>query len=74
MRFDHVDERDRFIPGWHRRAEPPRMGAEYMLPAWQLPLRLSAPIAEAASWLLSILPKLRATTRRSVGLVRSTDK
>lgn len=67
MRFDLLGERDRFIPGWHCRREPPRMGAEYMLPAWQVPLRVSALIDETASWFLSIPPKLRAAARRRLG-------
>ena len=64
MRFDLLGERERFIPGWHRRREPPRMGAEYMLPMWQLPMRLSALIAATASWFHSALPSLRTVARR----------
>jgi len=69
MRFDLLHEHDRFIPGWHLRPERPRMGAEYMLPAYQLPLRLRARMAERASWLLAIIPKARAAARRSLGSV-----
>ncbi len=67
MRFDLLHEHDRFIPGWHLRPEPPRMGAEYMLPACQLPSRLWAKVADTASWLLGILPKPRATARCGLG-------
>jgi hypothetical protein len=69
MRFDLFHEHDRFIPGWHSRREPPRMRAEYMLPACQLPLRLWARMAEAASWFLAILPKPGAAARSRPGSV-----
>jgi hypothetical protein len=35
MRFDHIPERDRFIPGWHCRPEPIR--AEQSRPDWRWP-------------------------------------
>ena len=63
MRFDLLEVHDRFIPGWHLRRKPPRAGAEYMLPAWRLPLRPSALITETTSRFRSIAAKLRAAMR-----------
>jgi len=55
MRFDLLDEHDRFIPGWHLRPEPSSMRAEFTRPEWRWPATVRRASQAVKAQLLTIL-------------------
>ena len=55
MRFDLLQEHDRFIPGWHGQVQASPMRAEWCRPEWRWPSLLGAYLARLAGRSLTTL-------------------
>ena len=55
MRFDLLQEHDRFIPGWHGQVQASPMRAEWSRPEWRWPPFLRSSLARIARWGLTAL-------------------